>query len=261
MISKAVEDYLKTIYKLGAASEGRPVGTGALAEALGVTAPSATGMLKKLADLHLVEHNPRRGVTLTPAGQKIALEVLRHHRLLERYLAEALGYSWDTVHAEADRLEHLMSDELEARIDAALGYPTVDPHGDPIPTREGLVATPASRPLAALVAGEGGDVGRVSDADSTKLRYLAELGLFPGVAVTVLEALPFNGPLRVQVGPPGSGVEHLLGRELAAEIFVHAPHEAATPAAETGLPVDAGDTGGQGTTGVTETPRRHQPRR
>src|SRR5437764_2194728 len=129
MISRAMEDYLKTIYKLAHQQGDEPVGTGALAEALAVTAPSATGMLKKLAELHLVEHSPRRGVTLTPAGEKVALEVLRHHRLLECYLSEALGYGWDAVHEEADRLEHLMSDELEARMDAALGYPTVDPHG------------------------------------------------------------------------------------------------------------------------------------
>jgi DtxR family Mn-dependent transcriptional regulator len=222
MISRAMEDYLKTIYKLAHEQGDEPVGTGALAEALAVTAPSATGMLKKLAELHLVEHSPRRGVTLTPAGEKVALEVLRHHRLLECYLSEALGYGWDAVHEEADRLEHLMSDELEARMDAALGYPTVDPHGDPIPSREGVIAAPASRSLATLAAGEAGEVGRVSDGDPTKLRYLADLGLRPGVAVTVLEALPFNGPLRVRVGPADGGSERLLGRELASDVFVYA---------------------------------------
>lgn len=222
MLSKAMEDYLKTIYKLEREGSGEPVGTGALADTLAVSAPSATGMLKKLAELHLVEHNPRHGVTLTPAGEKVALEVVRHHRLLESYLKEALGYDWDAVHEEADRLEHLVSDELEARIDAALGYPTVDPHGDPIPSREGVMAAAPSRPLATLAAGESGVIGRVSDADPAKLRYLAGLGLFPGVALTVLETLPFNGPLRVRAGDTPGAPEHLLGRELAADIFMRA---------------------------------------
>lgn len=227
MISKAMEDYLKAIYKLAHEGEEHTVGTGALAEALGVAAPSATGMLKKLAELRMVEHNPRHGVRLTPAGEKIALEVVRHHRLLECYLSEALGYSWDAVHEEADRLEHLVSDELEERIDAALGYPTVDPHGDPIPSREGVMVVAPQRALATLAASEAGVVGRVSDADPAKLRYLAGLGLFPGVAVAVLETLPFNGPLRVRVGGEGEGREHLLGRELAADIFVRADEQQA----------------------------------
>jgi DtxR family Mn-dependent transcriptional regulator len=222
MISKAMEDYLKTVYKLAQEGDGQPVGTGALAEALGVAAPSATGMLKRLAELGLVTHNPRHGVALTPAGEKVALEVVRHHRLLECYLLEALGYSWDAVHEEADRLEHLVSDELEARMDAALGYPTVDPHGDPIPSRDGVVAAPPQRRLGTLAAGEGGSIGRVSDADAAKLRYLADLGLFPGVVVTVLETLPFNGPLRVRVGGAAGDKEHLLGQELAADIFLRA---------------------------------------
>jgi DtxR family transcriptional regulator, Mn-dependent transcriptional regulator len=225
MISRAVEDYLKTIYKLGQENAAESVSTGALAEALDVSAPSATGMLKKLAELHLAEHNPRRGVTLTPAGEKIALEVIRHHRLLECYLQEALGYSWDAVHEEADRLEHLVSDELESRIDALLGYPTLDPHGDPIPTREGVMPARASRPLATLGPAEGGIVGRVTDGDAAKLRYLAEMGLFPGVTVTVLEALPFNGPLRVRVGADVASSEQLLGRELAGGIFVRSASE------------------------------------
>jgi DtxR family Mn-dependent transcriptional regulator len=220
MISKATEDYLKTIYKLAQEAPGGTVGTGLLAEALGVAAPSVTGMLKKLAELGLVDHRARQGVVLTTAGEKVALEVIRHHRLLECYLIEALGYRWDEVHEEADRLEHLVSDELEARMDAALGYPTVDPHGDPIPSREGTVAAPASRPLASLEADEAATIGRVSDDDPAKLRYLADLGLFPGVPVTVLETLPFNGPLRVRVDGAGGGREHLLGRELAAEIFI-----------------------------------------
>jgi DtxR family Mn-dependent transcriptional regulator len=221
MIGRAAEDYLKSIYKLESAS-GAAVNTSALAEALKVSAPSATNMLKKLADLRLVDYHPYRGATLTPAGEKIALEVLRHHRLLECYLKEALGYGWDTVHEEADRLEHLVSDELEERMDAALGHPTVDPHGDPIPTRAGDMAAPASRPLADLEAGEAGVIGRVSDGDPAKLRYLAELGLVPGASVAVLDVQPFNGPLRVRVGPAAGGREHTLGRELAGDVFLRA---------------------------------------
>ena len=225
MISKAAEDYLKTLYKLEHESGSAAVSTSALAEALKVAAPSATNMLKKLAELRLVDYHPYRGATLTPAGTKIALEVLRHHRLLEAYLKEALGYSWDAVHEEADRLEHLVSDELEERMDAVLGYPTVDPHGDPIPTREGVMAAPASRPLATLAADEAGVVGRVSDRDPAKLRYLADLGLVPGVAVAVLEAQPFNGPLRVRVGSLVDGREHTLGRELAGNVFLRADED------------------------------------
>lgn len=221
MISRAMEDYLKAVYKLGGES-GKAVGTGALAECLDVAAPSVSGMVKKLTELHLVDYNPRRGVTLTAAGQKIALEVVRHHRLLECYLAEALGYSWDEVHDEADRLEHLVSDELEDRIDAALGYPTVDPHGDPIPTREGAIVSPAHRQLTTLPAGATARVGRVSDTDPAKLRYLGELGLVPGARLTILEILPFNGPVRVVVGASDGAQAHVLSQDLARDIFVTA---------------------------------------
>ncbi len=220
MISEAMEDYLKALYTLGHEGPVGPVSTGALAATLGVAAPSVSGMLKKLAAAGLVEHHPRRGARLTPAGEQVALPVLRRHRLLECYLSAALGYSWDAVHEEADRLEHHLSDKLVARMDAALGYPTVDPHGAPIPSRGGEMALPAGRSLATVPAAAGGVVARVGDADAAKLRYLAALGLFPGVPVTVLETLPFNGPLRVRVGGAEEGREALLGRELAAEIFV-----------------------------------------
>lgn len=219
MISRAMEDYMKAIYTLGV-DGGEPVGTGLLAERLDVAAPSVSGMVKKLTELHLVEYNPRHGVTLTPAGEKIALEVVRHHRLLESYLAEALGYSWDTVHDEADRLEHLVSDELEDRIDAALGYPTVDPHGDPIPTREGSIVAPAHRQLTTLSVGATALVGRVSDADPAKLRYLGELGLVPGARLTILEILPFNGPVRVAIGASHDAQPHVLSQDLARDIFM-----------------------------------------
>lgn len=231
MGNRALEDYLKAIYKLAHEGDGAAVGTGAVAQALGVSAPSATNMLKRLAAAGLIEHRSRRGVTLTGAGEKAALEVVRHHRLLELYLTEALGYSWDAVHDEADRLEHAVSEELEARLDAILGYPKVDPHGDPIPALDGSVAATLDQPLPSLNPGQAGVVGRVSDADPAKLRYLADLGLVPGAPVTVLDSLPFDGPLRVQVGDV-DGSEHMLGRELAAEIFVRKPGSDRGPAGE-----------------------------
>jgi DtxR family Mn-dependent transcriptional regulator len=209
-----MEDYLKVIYGLD--ERGNKVTTQAIAERLEVAAPSVTGMLKRLADINLIEHERYRSIGLTDAGRKVALEVVRHHRLLELYLAEALSYSWDEVHDEADRLEHLISEEFERRIDAALGHPTVDPHGDPIPTIAGHVLAVAGDRLSTLEAGESATVVRVSDNDAEKLRYLGSLGLYPDVDVTVVERMPFNGPLRVRVG----GDEHVVGLELAAAVHV-----------------------------------------
>lgn len=228
MKSRATEDYLKAIYALERAAESGEVGTGAVAEALGVAGPSATNMLKRLAAAGLVEHHSRRGVALTGDGERIALEVIRHHRLLETYLAEALGFGWDEVHDEADRLEHLVSDRLEARMDEALGYPAFDPHGDPIPTAEGEVHQRPVRSLATLMVGDGGIIARVDDRDPAKLRYLAELGLIPGTEATIVEAMPFSGPRRVRIDR--GDVEHLMGDELAASIFIWDD-----------LPVDDGD--------------------
>lgn len=209
-----MEDYLKVIYGLD--ERGNKVTTQAIAERLEVAAPSVTGMLKRLADINLIEHERYRSIGLTDAGRKVALEVVRHHRLLELYLAEALGYSWDEVHDEADRLEHLISEEFERRIDAALGHPTFDPHGDPIPTIAGHVSAVAEDRLSALETGESATVVRVSDNDAEKLRYLGSLGLYPDVEVTVIERMPFNGPLRVRVG----NEEHVVGLELAASVHV-----------------------------------------
>jgi DtxR family Mn-dependent transcriptional regulator len=218
MTTRATEDYLKTIYALARAAESGGVGTGAIAEALGVASPSATNMLKRLAAAGLVEHHPRRGVTLTNAGERIALEVIRHHRLLETYLTEALGFGWDEVHDEADQLEHSLSERLEARMDKALGYPLFDPHGDPIPTAEGQLPQRPVRSLASVQVGGGGIIARVDDRDPAKLRYLAELGLTPGAMATIVEALPFSGSRRVRIG--GDPSEHLMGEELAAAIFI-----------------------------------------
>lgn len=219
-----MEDYLKTIYRLS--ESGQPATTQAIAERLNVAAPSVTGMIKRLADLRLVDHERYRGVVLTSAGQKAALEIVRHHRLLELYLAEALGYSWDEVHDEAERLEHTISEEFEARIDRALGYPTVDPHGDPIPSAAGAVHELPEDRLIDLPSGECATVARVSDRDAEMLRYLAGLGLFPDTTVCVVELLPFEGPLRVRVGD----AEHMIGRELARAIRVRRDGAAAAQA-------------------------------
>jgi DtxR family transcriptional regulator, Mn-dependent transcriptional regulator len=213
-ITHAMEDYLKVAYRLQ--SEGGAVTTQRLADELGISGPSVTNMVKRLHELGLVRHTRYHGVELTAAGQKIALEVLRHHRLLELYLAETLGYDWDRVHDEAERLEHHLSEELESRLDSVLGFPTVDPHGDPIPSREGTIASVSAVRLLDVEPGQAVRVCRVSDRDPDQLRYLGELGLFPGTEVAVLEKLPFEGPVRITVG----GKEHVIGRPLAAKVNV-----------------------------------------
>jgi DtxR family Mn-dependent transcriptional regulator len=214
MLSEAVQDYLKAIYKLQ--EQGGPVSTTALAEAMEVAAASATGMVKKLAGLKLVRHNPYQGVVLTRAGEKMALEVIRHHRLLELYLAEALGYSWDKVHEEAERLEHVISEEFEEKIFEALGRPTRDPHGDPIPTKEGTMAGEKHDRLSDMEPGETGVIRRVSDRSAEMLRYLGTRGLVPDATVEVVEKAPFNGPITVKMGKSS----HVLGRDLAWHIHV-----------------------------------------
>jgi DtxR family transcriptional regulator, Mn-dependent transcriptional regulator len=214
-ITAAMEDYLKVIYRLS--EDGQRATTQAISERLNVAAPSVTGMIKRLSELKLVEHERHRFVTLTPAGRKAALEVVRHHRLLELYLAEALGYSWDEVHDEAERLEHTISEEFEDRIDAALGYPTFDPHGDPIPSRSGAVGVVPDDRLSSLEAGDLATVSRVSDSNPEKLRYLGTMGLYPDTEIHVIERLPFDGPLRVRIGTD----EHFVGTELADSVHVH----------------------------------------
>jgi DtxR family Mn-dependent transcriptional regulator len=212
-LSQTAEDYLKEIYKLE--SEHGRATTSALAASLGVSPPSVTSMLKKLAALRLVIHERYRGVTLTAAGRKAAVEVIRHHRLLEQYLAETLGMPIDEVHAEADRLEHAISEELEARIDETLGFPTHDPHGDPIPDAALNVGVDALRPLHALGPGERSTVRRVPD-DTEVLRYLRGLGLLPGAAVELVRTEPFDGPVTVAT----EGAERAIAFELADQIRV-----------------------------------------
>lgn len=222
-ITAAMEDYLKVIYRLS--EDGHRVTTQSIAERLNVAAPSVTGMVKRLADLKLVDHERYRSVELTPAGHKTALEIVRHHRLLELYLAEALGYSWDQVHDEAERLEHTISEEFEARIDRALGYPTVDPHGDPIPSAAGTVARISDNRLSNLAVGESATIRRVADANPEKLRYLGSIGLYPETEVEVIEKLPFDGPLRVRIGEH----EHYVGKELAASVHIERADERTIP--------------------------------
>ncbi len=213
-LSPQMQDYLKTIYLL----EGRPGGaaTSAIAQALGVRPASVTGMLKKLAELKLVRHIPYQGAHLTRRGEQIALEIVRHHRLLEVFLVETLGYTWDEVHAEADRLEHAISEDFEDRLAARLGDPQIDPHGDPIPAKDGSL--PAARPssLSSLAIGQTARVSRVHDGDPALLRHAAELGLLPSAHVTLLETDPYGGSLRVRV----EGVERSVGPDLARQVFV-----------------------------------------
>jgi DtxR family Mn-dependent transcriptional regulator len=213
-LSDAIQDYLKAVYRLE--EGGGRVTTTALAKAMGVAPSSATAMLKKLSALGLVERAPYRGVRLTAQGRHVALEVVRHHRLLEQYLAETLDLPIEAVHDEADRLEHGLSEELEALIDARLGYPTHDPHGDPIPNDRLELADAGVRPLAALDEGERATVRRVPDTDAGLLRYLSELSLLPGRLVELRRSAPFGGPLTVRAG----GSEHAISRELAGQIGV-----------------------------------------
>jgi DtxR family transcriptional regulator, Mn-dependent transcriptional regulator len=214
-VSSAVEDYAKAIYALER-SLGDVVSTNALAARLGVTPASASGMVKRLGELGLVEHEPYRGVTLTDEGRRVALEVMRHHRLLELYLVEDLGVPWDRVHAEAEVLEHVLSDELEELIAAKLGNPTHDPHGDPIPTRELTIDEQPTQSLADLSPGSRGTFCRVSDSNPDMLRFLAERGIAPGATLEVIEKQPFDGPLFVRFGDE----VHVLGGTLARTMRV-----------------------------------------
>jgi DtxR family Mn-dependent transcriptional regulator len=217
VISPVVEDYLKAIYYLQDASSGE-VSTSTLAERLGVASPSVTSMLQKLAQHRpkLVNYELRGGATLAPAGRKIALEVIRHHRLIELYLAEELDYAWDEVHAEAEKLEHVISEEFEDKIAERLGAPQVDPHGDPIPTKEGSVAEPSRLTLLELDVGQSARITRVRDDDPAFLRYLTELGISLNAQVVVTDKAPFDGPLQVTIGER----VRALSRTAAKWIFV-----------------------------------------
>jgi DtxR family Mn-dependent transcriptional regulator len=213
--SKSVEDYLKAIYVLEHEEHAR-VSTSAVADRLGVSAPAATTMLKKLASEGLARHERYRGVELTAAGRRAAVEIIRHHRLIEQYLSQRLGVAIDEVHEEAEQLEHALSEELEARIDRDLGFPSHDPHGDPIPDADLTVAETPVRSLAELEEGEQATVQRVPDRDRELLRYLSSIGILPGQTVKVLAAEPFGGPLLVAAG----GAQSPITRDLAALIGI-----------------------------------------
>jgi DtxR family Mn-dependent transcriptional regulator len=215
-MSAAIEDYVKAIYLL---SDRRgAVTTSLLAQHLGYTPASVSAMLQKLAALDLVMYEPYRGVALTEHGQRQALEVLRHHRLIELFLVQALGYSWDDVHAEAEVLEHVLSHTLEARIAAHLGDPTVDPHGDPIPRPDGTLPNIPTQSLAELPIGATGEIAQITDQQAAHLCYFAELGLVPGARVTVRARAPFNGPVTIGVDT----TIHHLDDGMARAILVHA---------------------------------------
>lgn len=213
--SKAQEDYLKAIYQLGGSKEAVP--TSQLAQELQLSPASISEMLDKLDSLGLVDHNPYRGVRLAAEGEALALEMVRHHRLLETYLVNALGYGWDEVHEEADRLEHAISERLEERMWTALGRPRVDPHGDPIPTPDGRLRPRGLRPLVSCAGGERVVVERVSDRDPEKLRAISALGLEPGTRVRVVAESRWEGPILLALGKRRLEVPLGLARALFVE--------------------------------------------
>jgi len=224
-----MEDYLKAIYSLQ--TEDELVSTTSLASALDCTPASVTNMLQKLAELRLVNYTPYQGVRLAENGYRVALEVIRHHRLIELYLLQVLGFSWDTVHAEAERLEHVISEEFEDRIDAALGHPTIDPHGHPIPTKEGHLPSERVAPLSMVESGECVEVRQVSDRDPQTLRYLAGIGLFPEVRLRVLDRTT-TGQIEIRI----KGDDHRIAEDIAELVYVTAlpPEE---PRPDAGIPV------------------------
>jgi len=220
LLSQSMENYLKAIYDI--LEKNSRASTSLIAERMDIAAPSATAMIKKLADIKLVTHLPYRGVQLTEAGQKAALEVVRHHRLIEAYLAEALGMPWDQVHDEAEKLEHVISEDLEDRMSHALGNPTVDPHGSPIPARDGTVIRIDSNLLSESQPGTTVTVVEVDDRNPELLRYLGQLELYPGTNIEVVRVEPFEGPFVLRA----NGKEVMLGRAAADEIFVTMAREA-----------------------------------
>ena len=215
-ISEAVENYAKAIYAIQ--RRDGTVSTNALAERLGVTPASASGMVKKLDGLGLVSHVPYKGVELTDEGELLALEVIRHHRLLELYLAKSLDVPWDRVHAEAEGLEHVLSEELEELISAKLGHPTVDPHGDPIPSAELTIEERSTVALADLEPGARATFVRISDSDPEMLRYLADRGIAPGDGFEVIDKQPFDGPIFTRFGDDVHVLGGALGHAMRVEV-------------------------------------------
>jgi len=214
-LSQAVEDYIKCIYSLEI-EVGEGVSTTIIAESLGVSSASVTNMIKRLSKMGLVKYESYYGTSLTEAGRKIALEIIRHHRLLELYLKEVMGYSWDEVHDEAEKLEHHISERFEDRIAELLNHPTHDPHGDPIPSKDGVMPEIANRPLADLPEGKNWMVGRVVDQNPELLRYLEKIGLVPGAEVEVSEKAPLKGPITLKI----EGREQVIGYDVATNVYV-----------------------------------------
>lgn len=218
-LSQALEDYLKVIYVLE--TDGEKATTTAIAQALDVSNASVTNMLKKLAGMNLIVHESYKGAELSPAGKKVALEILRHHRLLELYLKEVMGYSWDEVHDEAEKLEHHISEQFEDRIAELLNHPTHDPHGDPIPTKDGVMPEKATLALNEADINTLYMVGRVRDQNPELLRYLEQQGVLPGVELTIIEKAPFDGPINLKI----DGELISLGFTIAQNIFLIRPSQ------------------------------------
>lgn len=214
-LSQSVEDYLKAIYVLQ--SEGEATTTTNIANALDVSSASVTNMLKRLAKMNLLEYESYKGAKLTSAGNKIALEILRHHRLLELYLKEVMGYSWDEVHDEAEKLEHHISEQFEDRIAELLNHPTHDPHGDPIPSKDGVMPTMAQLSISDAKENTAYIIGRVKDQDPELLRYLEKIGVLPGSKIEVIEKAPFSGPVKIRLE---GKVEQMLGQAVASEVYL-----------------------------------------
>jgi len=216
VLTRSIEDYLKAIYELE--QDGSPAQTSAIAGALEVAPPSVSGMVKRLSEAGLLQHVPYRGVQLTQEGRRVALRMVRRHRVVETYLTTKLGYDWDSVHEEAERLEHAVSDELIERMAMALGSPRYDPHGAPIPARDGTIETPSCIALSEIPVGGVAELRMVSDKDAQRLRFIGSLGLKPGVSFEVLARQPFRGP--TTIGLTGSPVkEQVIGHELAESLL------------------------------------------
>lgn len=213
-LTAPVEDYLKAIYDLERSGEAAE--TNAIARRLRIAPASVSGMVRRLARQGLITHERYHGARLTAAGRRAALKTIRRHRVIEAYLTSALGYSWDRVHDEAERLEHAASDELIDKMAKAIGEPETDPHGAPIPTREGTLRETPVVTLASLAAGASARVELVSDESAERLRYLAELGIVPGASVKVIARAPFDGPIALKVGD----AKRTIGPELASQILV-----------------------------------------
>jgi DtxR family transcriptional regulator, Mn-dependent transcriptional regulator len=219
-LTRSVEDYLKAIYRLSL--DGHPAATSEIAHHLALAAPSVSGMIKRLSEQGLLAHEPYKGVHLTPDGRRLALRMVRRHRILEAYLVGFLGYGWEVVHEEAERLEHAVSDALIERMANALGNPHFDPHGDPIPGSDGTIAELVYTPLSEIPAGETVVVRRADTNHADRLRYIASFGLTPGSRATVVDRQPFHGPVTVTV----EGIRHVLGDEIARLLLCARPEAA-----------------------------------